>query len=96
MTAFTQGAQLWANTVLMWIGFGTVVGTLVLSIGVFRAQVGPRWVGPALWAFLLLEFVGSAWAPVFGCPAGLPAWRGLPLAAGSWPGRSFWPGTLAG
>jgi hypothetical protein len=48
---------------------GTVIGTLLLSIGVFRAHVGPRWVGPALWAFLVLEFVGSGVAPVLGLAA---------------------------
>lgn len=44
---------------------GTVLGLLLLSIGVFRAGVGPRWVGPTLWAFLVVEFAGhavSAWA----------------------------------
>ncbi|MGH3368623.1 MAG: hypothetical protein ACRDPR_01350 [Nocardioidaceae bacterium] len=39
---------------------GTVLGLLLLSIGLFRAGVGPRWVGPALWAFLAVEFAGSA------------------------------------
>lgn len=39
---------------------GTVLGVLLLSIGLFRAQVGPRWIGPALWAFLVVEFAGSA------------------------------------
>lgn len=38
---------------------GTVLGLLLVSIGVFRAGIGPRWVGPALWAFLLVEFVVS-------------------------------------
>jgi hypothetical protein len=40
--------------------FGTVLGVLLLSIGLFRAGVGPRWVGPALWAFLVVEFAGHA------------------------------------
>ncbi len=38
---------------------GTVLGILLLSLGVFRAGVGPRWVGPALWAFLIVEFAGQ-------------------------------------
>lgn len=37
----------------------TVLGYLLISIGLFRSRTGPVWVGPALWAFLLLEFVGS-------------------------------------
>jgi hypothetical protein len=39
---------------------GTVIGILMLSIGLFRARAGRRWVGPALWAFLVVEFAGSA------------------------------------
>lgn len=71
---------------------GTVVGTLVLSIGVFRAHVGPRWVGPALWAFLLLEFVGSAIAPVLGLAAvTLAVIAFVALAATVWTSpRSAW------
>jgi hypothetical protein len=42
---------------------GTVLGLLLLSIGLFRGAVGPRWVGPALWAFLVVEFVGSSISP---------------------------------
>jgi hypothetical protein len=38
---------------------GTVLGLLLLGIGVFRTRIGPVWVGPAIWAFLLVEFVGS-------------------------------------
>jgi prepilin signal peptidase PulO-like enzyme (type II secretory pathway) len=39
---------------------GTVLGLLLLSIGLFRTGLGPRWVGPALWTFLVVEFVGGA------------------------------------
>ncbi len=38
---------------------GTVLGVLFLAIAHFRSRLQPRWVGPALWAFLLLEFIGS-------------------------------------
>jgi hypothetical protein len=38
---------------------GTVLGLLLLSIGVWRAHVLPRWTAPALWGFLVVEFVGS-------------------------------------
>ena len=39
---------------------GTVLGSLLLSIGPWRAHVAPRWVAPVLWAFLVVEFAGSA------------------------------------
>lgn len=39
---------------------GTVVGLLLLSIGLFRTRTGPLWVGPAIWAFLVVEFIGTA------------------------------------
>lgn len=38
---------------------GTVLGVVLLSIAFFRSRREPRWVGPALWAFVLVEFVGS-------------------------------------
>jgi hypothetical protein len=52
------------------VGFvGTVVGQLLLSIGLFRTRTGPIWVGPAVWAFLVLEFLLSnvtPWASYLG------------------------------
>ncbi|GAB3668991.1 hypothetical protein GCM10027596_40570 [Nocardioides korecus] len=39
---------------------GTVLGLMLLGIGVFRTRTGLVWVGPAIWAFLLVEFIGSA------------------------------------
>jgi hypothetical protein len=42
---------------------GTVLGLLLLGIGIFRTRTGPIWVGPAIWAFLLVEFVGSGLSP---------------------------------
>lgn len=38
---------------------GTVLGMLLLGIGLFRTRTGPVWVGPAIWAFLVVEFVGA-------------------------------------
>lgn len=42
---------------------GTVLGLLLLTIGLWRSEVGPRWVPAALGAFLVVEFVGSAITP---------------------------------
>jgi hypothetical protein len=44
---------------------GTVLGVLLLAIAWWRSRTAPRWVAPALWAFLVVEFVGtsiSQWA----------------------------------
>lgn len=38
---------------------GFAIGLVLLSIGLFRGRVGPRWAGPAIWVFLLLEIVGT-------------------------------------
>lgn len=38
---------------------GTVVGTLLLGVALWRSRVVPRWVPLVLWAFLVVEFVGS-------------------------------------
>jgi hypothetical protein len=39
---------------------GTVLGLVLLSIALFRTGVGPRWIGPVVWAFLVVEFVGGS------------------------------------
>lgn len=52
---------------------GTVLGLLLLGIGVFRTRTGPIWVGPAIWAFLLVEFVGSGLSPRAVVPLGAAA-----------------------
>jgi len=41
---------------------GTVLGLLMLSIGLYRSRTVPVWVGPAIWAFLVVEFVGTAFS----------------------------------
>lgn len=39
---------------------GTVLGLVLLGVGLLRAQIGPRWVPYGLWGFLVVEFVGSS------------------------------------
>jgi len=59
--AILEGLESGPAVMFMAMGLlGTVLGILLLSIGLFRAHVGPRWIGPALWAFLVVEFAGSA------------------------------------
>lgn len=44
---------------------GTVLGIVLIAFGLWRAQVGPRWVPGVLGAFFLVEFAGagvSEWA----------------------------------
>ena len=44
---------------------GTVLGLLLLGVALFRSRMVPRWIPLTLWAFLVVEFVGSnlsAWA----------------------------------
>jgi hypothetical protein len=50
---------------------GTVLGFLLVSIALFRTRTGPVWVGPALWAFLLVEFVGVNVSDVAGYVSGV-------------------------
>lgn len=39
---------------------GTVFGLLLLGVALWRSRVVPRWVPLVLWAFLVVEFVGSS------------------------------------
>lgn len=39
---------------------GTVLGLVLLSVALWRARLGPRWVPVLLGAFLVVEFAGSA------------------------------------
>jgi hypothetical protein len=53
-----QGSPVMVFSMIGLLGF--VVGLLLLSIGLFRGHVGPRWVGPAIWVFLVVEFLGTS------------------------------------
>ena len=39
---------------------GTVLGLVLLAVGLWRSHVGQRWVPPVLGLFLVVEFAGSA------------------------------------
>lgn len=59
---------------------GTVLGLLLLSIALWRSRLEPRWAAPALWAFLVVEFVGSnlsSWAPYLAGPLYIAAFVGI-------------------
>lgn len=45
---------------------GSVLGLLLLSIALWRAGVGPRWIPVTLWAFLAVEFIGTSLSPAAG------------------------------
>lgn len=45
---------------------GSVLGLLLLSVALWRAKLGPRWIPATLWAFLTVEFVGTALSPAAG------------------------------
>lgn len=48
------------------LGLGMVVSVLLLGIAHFRSRLPMRWAGPVLWAWLVVEFLGTGlftWAP---------------------------------
>jgi hypothetical protein len=59
--ALMEGIESGPVRLFMAMGLlGTVVGVLLLAIGLWRAQVPPRWAAASLGAFLLVAFAGSA------------------------------------
>jgi hypothetical protein len=50
---------------------GTVLGLVLLGVAIWRAALGPRWLGPVLVLFVLVEFAGS----------GISVWAGYASAA---------------
>lgn len=49
---------------------GTVLGFIVLGVAVWRGGLGPRWVGPAMIVWVVLEFVGSNFSQWAGYASG--------------------------
>lgn len=57
---------------LMAVGLlGTVVGFILLGVTVWRAGLGPRWLGPALILWVVVEFAGSGFSEWAGYASGL-------------------------
>ena len=50
---------------------GTVLGFILLGVAVWRAGLGPRWVGPAMIFWVVLEFVGSSLSEWAGYASGV-------------------------
>ena len=62
---------------------GTVLGLLLLGVGLWRSRSVARWIPAALWLFLLLEFVGSAftsWGSIAAVTAYCAGLAGLAVA----------------
>jgi hypothetical protein len=59
--AVLEGVESGPAVAFMAMGLlGTVLGLLLLAVGIWRSRMSPRWVAPALWLFLLVEFAGPA------------------------------------
>lgn len=68
---------------------GTVLGLLVLGVALFRSRVVSRWIPLTLWAFLVVEFVGtnlSAWASPAAGALYVAAFGGLAVELARQPG----------
>lgn len=50
---------------------GTVLGFVVLGVALWRAQLGPRWLGPAMVGWVVVEFIGSGLSQWAGYASGL-------------------------
>jgi hypothetical protein len=50
---------------------GTILGLVLLGIAVWRAGLGPRWLGPVLVLFVLVEFIGAGFSVWAGYASGL-------------------------
>jgi hypothetical protein len=45
---------------------GSILGLLLISIALWRAGVGPRWLPLLVWVFLAVEFIGTSLTPAAG------------------------------
>nr|NLD41675.1 hypothetical protein [Actinomycetales bacterium] len=50
---------------------GTVLGFVLLGIAVWRVGLGPRWTGPAMIVWVVVEFVGSSMSQWAGYASGV-------------------------
>lgn len=65
-------AEQGAGLPFMAVGLlGTVLGFVVLGVGLWRGGLGPRWLGPAVVVWVVVEFVGSGLSEWAGYASGL-------------------------
>jgi len=76
---------------------GTVLGLLLLAIGLWRSHATPSWIPAALGLFLVTEFVGSAvtdWAAYASSVLYLTAFTGIAVTVWQRPAVDTSPSTL--
>lgn len=70
--ATLERAESGAGLVFMALGLlGSVLGFVLLGVAVWRAGLGPKWLGPVLIVWVLVEFVGSSFTAWAGYASGL-------------------------
>ncbi|MHA3684471.1 hypothetical protein ACXR2W_13060 [Leucobacter sp. HY1908] len=77
---------------------GTVLGLIMLGVGLLRAKTSPRWVPYTLWAFVLVEFIGSnftAWASLVSGLLYLASFVALAITVWRSPVALWQSGTMA-
>jgi hypothetical protein len=98
--AVMEGIESGPVRIFMAMGLlGTVVGVLLLAVGLWRAKVPPRWAAPLLGAFLLVAFAGSALsdrAELVSLVFYLPAFTALALTLWRSPTDAWRSGTDVG
>ena len=70
--AVLQRGEKGAGLPFMLMGLlGTVLGLVLIGIALWRGRLGPRWLGPAIIGWVVLEFVGSGLSQWAGYASGL-------------------------
>jgi len=72
MGAVVESIEAGPAVVFMAMGLiGTVLGVILLGVALFRSRSVPRWIPVSLWAFVVMEFVGTGFSEWASPAAGL-------------------------